>query len=98
MTPNEVHMVKSKTKRRVKRSNQSGTIMGQRQSYGAMGYTPQGYEPQTGMKNKTRREQDAKCMNCGYNAHKSNEVCPAKRQICRKCNKLKHFLRVYRSK
>ena len=45
MTPNDVHMVKPKTKRRVKRSNRSGTTMGQRQSYGATGYTPQGYEP-----------------------------------------------------
>ena len=97
MTPNDVHMVKPKTKRRVKRSNRSGTTMGQRQSYGATGYTPQGYEPQTGT-NKTRREQDAKCMNCGYDAHKSNEVCPAQGQICRKCNKLNHFQRVCRSK
>ena len=97
MTPNDVHMVKPKTKRRVKRSNRSGTTMGQRQSYGATGYTPQGYEPQTGT-NKTRREQDAKCKNCGYDAHKSNEVCPAKGQICRKCNKLNHFQRVCRSK
>ena len=77
MTPNDVHMVKPKTKRRVKRSNRSGSTMGQRQSYGATGYTPQGYEPQT-VTNKTRREQDAKCKNCGYDAHKSNEVCPAK--------------------
>ena len=97
MTPNDVHMVKPKTKRRVKRSNRSGTTMGQRQSYGATGYTPQGYEQQTGT-NKTRREQDAKCTNCGYDAHKSNEVCPAKGQICRKCNKLNHFQRVCRSK
>ena len=44
MTPNDVHMVKPKTKRRVKRSNRSGTTMGQRQSYGATGYTPQGYD------------------------------------------------------
>ena len=92
MTPNDIHMVKPKTKRRVKRSNRSGTTMGQRQLYGATGYTPQGYEPQMG-KNKTRREQDAKCTNCGYDAHKSNEVCPAKGQICRKCNKLNHFQR-----
>ena len=97
MTPNDVHMVKPKTKRRVKRSNRSGTTMGQRQSYWAMGFTPQGYEPQTGT-NKTRCEQDAKCTNCGYDAHKSNEVCPAKGQICRKCNKLNHFQRVCRSK
>ena len=54
MTPNDVHMVKPKTKRRVKRSNRSGTTMGQRQSYGATGFTLQGYEPQTGT-NKTRR-------------------------------------------
>ena len=60
-------------------------------------HTPQGYEPQTGT-NKTRREQDAKCTNCGYDAHKSNEVYPAKGQICRKCNKLNHFQRVCRSK
>ena len=92
MTPNDVHMVKPKTKRRDKRSNRSGTTMGQRQSYGATGYTPQGYEPQTGT-NETRREQDVKCKNCGYDAHKSNEVCPAKGQICRKCNKLNHFQR-----
>ena len=59
MTPNDVHMVKLNTKRRVKRSNRSGTTMGQRQSYGATGYTPQGYEPQMGT-SKTRREQDAK--------------------------------------
>ena len=59
MTPNDVHMVKPKTKRQVKRSIRSGTTMGQRQSYGSTGYdTPQGYEPQTGT-NKTRREQDA---------------------------------------
>ena len=42
-------------------------------------------KPQTGM-NKTRCEQDAKCTNCGYDARKSNEVCTAKGQICRKCN------------
>ena len=35
MTPNDVHMVKPKTKRRVKRSNRSGSTMGQRQSYAA---------------------------------------------------------------
>ena len=35
MTPNDVHMVEPKAKRRVKRSNRSGTTMGQRQSYGA---------------------------------------------------------------
>ena len=56
MTPNDVHMVKPKTNGRVERSNRSGTTMGQRQSYGATGYTPQGYEPQTA-KNKTRHEQ-----------------------------------------
>ena len=48
MTLIDVHMVKPKTKRQVKRSNQSGTTISQRQSYGATGYIPQGYEPQTG--------------------------------------------------
>ena len=38
----DVHMVKPKTIRQVKRSNRSGTTMGQRQSYGATGYIPQG--------------------------------------------------------
>ena len=95
MTPNDVHMIKLKTKRRVKRLSHSGTAMGQRQLYGATGYTPHGYGPQIGTMNKTRCEQDAKCTNCGYDAHKSNKVCPAKGQMC---NKLNHFQRVCRSK
>ena len=37
-------------------------------------------------------------MNCGYDAHKANEVCPAKGQFCRKCQKLNQFQRVFRSK
>ena len=56
MTPNDVHMVKPKTKRRVKRSKRSGTTMGQRQSYGATGYTPQGYEPQRVCRSKSVHE------------------------------------------
>ena len=37
-------------------------------------------------------------MNCGYDAHKANKVCPAKGQFCRKCQKLNQFQRVFRSK
>ena len=38
------------------------------------------------------------CFNCGRNyPHAHNKPCPAQGQICRSCNKLNHFARVFRS-
>ena len=82
---NDVHLVP----RRFKRSATKGY-----KPNGATGYTPstgrqtgQQTGRQPGPKPKPCQEKETKCRNCGYDAHKLNEQCPAKGQTCRKCGK-----------
>ena len=47
---------------------------------------------------KESNEQPQKCDRCGYNAHKTQEKCPARNASCKKCRKIGYFAQVCRSR
>ena len=49
-------------------------------------------------KPKSNNEQAQKCDRCGYSAHKPQEKCPAKNELCNKCRKIGHFAQAWGSR
>ncbi len=47
---------------------------------------------------KENNEQVQKCGRCGYNVHKPQDKCPAKKESYKKCKKIGHFAQVCNSK
>ena len=81
----DVHMVRQANGR----SRRTGRKTGNKLT-GATGYTPPAGTQQR-QQSGTKPKLEEKCRNCGYNAHKVNEQCPAKGQTCRNCKKMNHL-------
>ncbi|KFD48842.1 hypothetical protein M514_10205 [Trichuris suis] len=47
---------------------------------------------------RQRPEAAAQCPNCGYDAHASMQLCPARRKACNLCKKVGHFAKGCKSK